>query len=502
MKVLTLNPPFLARFTRTSRSPAISKGGCVYYPLWLAFTTGVLEQEGHNVKLVDAPAASMSHEQVYDIIRDFKPELIVLDTVTASFNNDALVAAKIKEILPECFIVMVGTHVTPLPEQSLNEATAVDAVARREQDFVVRDLARELSGKKDLGKVRGLSFRAKHGKKTVIKHNEDMPWISSEELDKMKFSSEVYSRHLKIEDYFYPSVLYPEVTIVTSRGCYYRCTFCKFPQTITGHEGRSRSVKNIVDEFEWIKNNLPQVKDIMIEDDTMTQDRKRILAICKEITDRNLDVTWTCNARADLDLDVLKAMKKAGCRLMCVGYESADQGILNNIRKGTNVEKIRQFTKDSKKAGLLIHGCFMLGNKGETKETIRKTIDFAKELDPDTAQFFPTMLYPGTEAFKWAQQNGFLTSNNWSDWLLGDGTHNTNLSTDKLSSNDLVEACDRARVEFYMRPSYIVRKVVQGITHPKEFPRLFKSGKVFFKYLKQHLKNQSTQGFWTKSAST
>src|SRR3989344_5957890 len=167
MKILTLNPPFVARFTRSSRSPAISKGGCVYYPLWLTFTTGVLEQDGHNVKLVDAPAASLSHEDVYGMAEDFRPDLIVLDTVTASFNNDKKVAEDIKKILPDTFIAMVGTHVTALPDRSLMEAPAVDAVVRGEQDFVVRDLARVLGNGRDLGKVRGLSYRTEEAKERV-----------------------------------------------------------------------------------------------------------------------------------------------------------------------------------------------------------------------------------------------------------------------------------------------------------------------------------------------
>src|SRR3989338_1374574 len=168
MKVMTLNPPFVAKFTRSSRSPAISKGGCVYYPLWLTFTTGVLEQEGHNVKLVDAPAASLSHEEVYEMVGDFRPDLIVLDTVTASFNNDKKVAEDIKQILPDTFIAMVGTHVSALPDRSLIEAPAVDAVVRGEQDFVVRDLAKVLSNGKDLSKVRGLSYR--NGEKPQAKY--------------------------------------------------------------------------------------------------------------------------------------------------------------------------------------------------------------------------------------------------------------------------------------------------------------------------------------------
>jgi len=258
---------------------------------------------------------------------------------------------------------------------------------------------------------------------------------------------------------------------------------CKWPQTLTGHSYRARSVKNVVDEFEWIAKNLPYVKDIMIEDDTLTQDRQRTIDLCKEVLDRGLNITWTCNSRADVDLETMQWMKKAGCRLMCVGFESADQQILNNIKKGTRIEKIEQFMVDSKKANLLVHGCFMLGNNGETHETIRKTVEWAKKLSPDTAQFFPLMVYPGTEAYKWAESNGFLTTTKWDEWLTAEGTHNTILNTDKLSGKELVEACDWARKEFYMRPEYIASRIKLMFTQPREAPRLLMGAKTFTKYL-------------------
>jgi radical SAM superfamily enzyme YgiQ (UPF0313 family) len=309
--------------------------------------------------------------------------------------------------------------------------------------------------------------------------------VPEEYLDKLPFVTQIWDQYLNIRDYFYPSVLYPEVTVITGRGCPFRCTFCDWPQNFTGHQFRSRSVKNIVDEFEWIKHNLPYVKDIMIEDDTFTLDRNRIKAICQEIIDRKLNVTWTVNARCDVDLESLKLMKQAGCRLVCVGVESATQEILNNIKKGTNVQKIEQFFKDTKEANVLVHACFMMGNRGETHETIQKTVEFAKKVNPDTVQFFPIMVYPGTEAYEWAKTNNFLTikAENWENWLLEDGTHNTIVSTDKLSANELVQACDDARRNFYMRPEFIAAKIWEGVTTPHEFPRLLKSGKTFFKYL-------------------
>ncbi len=489
MRIVTINPPLLIagkeqnKFSKDSRSPAVSKGGCVYYPFWLAYTTGLLESEGHDVKLVDAPARGNTNEETLRMVADFQPELVIVQTVTASFYNDIDFCEKLRTIYPNVFVALSGDHVTAMPTESINTSRAVDAVVLGELDFTARDLALALEQEHNLGTVNGLVWKRRTGNAEQIVYNAPREFASGEDLDKIPFVSKIYKKHLVIEDYFYPSVLYPEVTIWTARGCKYRCTFCKYPQLTTSHQYRARSVKSVVDEFEWISKNLPQVKDIMIEDDTFTQDRERTIAVCKEVIDRKLKITWTVNARADLDFETMDWMKKAGCRLLCVGFESGVQEILNNVKKGTTVQKIRKFMDESKKAKMLIHGCFMLGNKGETKETIKKTIAFAKDLDPDTAQFFPLMVYPGTEAFEWAKKEGFLTTQNWNEWLLPDGTHNTIISRPGLSAEELVEACDQARLAFYLRPKYVLRKVWQGISNPREFPRLVKSGFTFYKFL-------------------
>jgi radical SAM superfamily enzyme YgiQ (UPF0313 family) len=179
----------------------------------------------------------------------------------------------------------------------------------------------------------------------------------------------------------------------------------------------------------------------------------------------------------------MKKMKAAGCRLFCVGIESGTQEILDNIHKGTKIDGIRRFMRDVKEAGILVHGCFMLGCPGETKETIAKTIEFAKELNPDTAQFFPIMVYPGTEAYEWAKENDYLLTEDYSKWLTPEGVHNTLISRPGLSNKELVELCDEARRQFYLRPNYILSKLKQMIVHPRESKRILKSSKTFFKYL-------------------
>ena len=484
INVLLLNPPYFAQFSKNSRSPAVSKGGCVYYPIWLGYAAGSLEINGHHVKLIDAtaPKELISVEKVTEMVREFDPKFIIMHTVTSSVVNDSKVATHLRKEFPNSIIAMVGPHVSAVSENTLTIAPEVDLIMRKEYDLTAVEMANRIEKGHSFEEIQGITFRNKDNE--IIK-NPDAPDVPADYLDKLPFVTQVWAKHLEIKDYFYPSVLWPEVTIITGRGCPFRCTFCDWPQTFTGHNFRSRSVKNIVDEFEWITNNLPHVNDIMIEDDTFTVDRARVKEICQEVIDRKLKITWTVNSRADVDLETLKIMKKAGCRLVCVGVESASQEILNNIKKGTSTQKIEQFFKDTKEANVLVHACFMMGNRGETKESIQQTVEFAKKLNPDTVQFFPIMVYPGTEAYEWAKTNNFLTikAENWENWLLEDGTHNTIVSTDKLTAAELVDACDDARRNFYMRPEFIAAKIWEGITTPSEFPRLVKSGRTFFKYL-------------------
>lgn len=476
-----LNPPFLENYSRASRSPAVTKGGTLYYPLWLAYATGVMEKEGHEVKLIDAPAENISLGNTLEIIEKFKPKLVVIDTSTASVHSDVKVLKKIKE-KHSCFCVLVGTHVSVLSGQVLRMSDKIDAIARHEYDYILRDLAKELKNEKpNLRNVKGLSFM--ENKKLI--HNMDAPFIQN--LDEIPFVSEVYKKHLKIENYFYAANLYPEITIVAGRGCNFRCVFCLMPQTMTGRSYRTRSIENVVSEFEYIKKTFPQVKEIFLEDDTFTADKQRVRELCNEMIKRKINITWSTNARADVDFETLKKMKQAGCRLLCVGFESGNQKILNNIKKGTKLETIRQFMKDTKKAKVLVHGCFMLGNKGETKETIAETVKFAKELDPDTAQFFPIMVYPGTEAYDYFKNRGFLLSEDYTKWLDKEGMHNCMISRPWLTNKELVKLCNNARMEFYMRPKYIFQKIVQAIRHPKEIPRLFKAGRTFSRHIIENI---------------
>jgi len=473
MKILALNPPFLKRYSRQSRSPCVAKGGTFYMPYFLSYMTGVLEKNGFEVALIDAVAKDWSREQTVKFAEEFDSQLIVIDTSTPSIVNDMQVADALKATLPHVHINLVGTHPTALPEQVLEQCKA-DSVCRGEYDYTVLDLAKKIESGGDLRTIDGLSFR--FGGKII--HNKPRPLIQN--LDELPFVSEVYKKHLNIHDYFYASLRHPQVTILTSRGCPFSCVFCNIPFKASY---RARSPENVVEEFEYIQNELPEVKEVMLEDDTLPVSKERTLKICKLLKERGINLPWSCNARVDTDFETLKAMKEANARLICVGFETPVQEVLDNVRKRTNREIQIEFMRNARKAGILVHGCFILGLPGDTKETIQKTIEFAKELDPDTAQFYPIMVYPGTEAYEWAKKNNFLVTEDYSKWLTPDGLHNTVVSRPGLTNQELVQMCDEGRKAFYLRPSYVFSKVKQMITHPSESKRILKAGKVFFKFL-------------------
>jgi anaerobic magnesium-protoporphyrin IX monomethyl ester cyclase len=468
MRVLLLNPPFHPRFSRSQRSPARTKSGNLYYPIWLGYATGVLEQAGHEVRLVDAPARGLSRYQTVRLAVDFRPQLLVLDTSTPSILNDLDVAQSLRTALPRphTFLTAVGTHASALPTETLVQAPWLDGLARREYDYTLRDLAATLATGDDLRSVLGLSYWSSE----EIVHNPPRPELTAAELDAIPFVSRIWQRHVHIPDYFYSITPHPQITIVTGRGCPYKCDFCVWPQVLTGHGYRRRSVENVIEEFLWIGHHLPGVH-VFLEDDTLTVNKKRCHELAEGLLRAGSRVRFTANARADVDYETLLALKRAGLRMVCTGFESADNGILQTIEKRLRVEQARQFVEDAKRAGVLVHGCFMVGNPGETRQTLQQTLDFARQISPDSAQFFPLMVYPGTKAYDRAVAEGALVSRDWGRWLTTDGLHNTVIDRPELPAAELVAWCNYARRRFYLRPQYLGRKLWQGLRDRHEMRR-------------------------------
>ncbi len=476
-KVTFLNPPFHKNYSRPQRSPAVTKSGTLYYPLWLASAASLAAEEGFEIDFIDAPADGCSLEEVIKRINDFSPEMVVLETSTPSIYNDVNTAAEIKKAVPKAFTLLVGTHVSALPEESLKLNDSVDAVAIGEFDDTVAETALALTKGGKLSKIKGLCF--KESGKTI--RTRERPPVR--DLDALPFVSKIYKRFLDTGNYFNPNALYPMVTITTSRGCPYQCTFCVYPQTMMGNKLRIRSVSNVVDEIEYIVNNFRNVKALFFEDDTFTAIKKRCADISNEILRRGIDISWTANARADLDFKTMTIMKKAGCRCLCAGFESGSTHLLDNIKKKIKRDDMLRFMENARTAGILIHGCFMVGLPGETKETMNETLTLAKRLNPDTVQFYPIMVYPGTEAYRWYKERNLIATDDFSKWLTHGGLHNTVIATQELSSEELVNFCDYARRSFYLRPQYLFYKLRQTLNNREERKRNLKSAKTFIKYL-------------------
>lgn len=478
MHIIFINPPFKAeygKFSRESRSPAITKSGALYYPLWLIYAAAYCKEKEHSVDFIDAPAKPLDDVQTLEIIQTLQcPErsLFVYGTSTPSIKSDVAFAEKVKAMYPKSFNLLVGTHPTACIDETLKYSDAIDALAVGEYDFIVENLAVALDSNQPLSSVKGLAFRNEKGE---IVRTPSAALI--EELDKIPFASKFIKEYLNEKDYFFAAATYPMIQIFTGRGCPCKCNFCVYPQTIHGHRYRARSPQNVVEEFAYITENFPDVKEVVLEDDTFTIDKQRVKNICNLLIGLGIHkrLKWLCNARVNtLDLDTMKLMKKAGCRLIIPGIESGNQEILNNIKKGTKVEQVYPYVKNAKKAGILIHACYMVGNMGETKETMMDTLKLALKLNTDTAQFFPLIPYPGTEAYTWAKENGYM-SIDYDKYCKEDGTHNTVLSLPHLSATEMVDFCNYARKKYYLRPRYILHRLKVGLTNPDDLKRSLKA---------------------------
>ncbi len=484
MKVFFINPPFKAeygKFSRENRSPAVTKSGTLYYPLWLIYAAAVAEKAGFEVEFLDAPAKPLNHEQSIQYVKEHgdHTKLIVINTSTPSIYNDMDFGLEVKNMYPDAKLILVGTHPSALPEETLNYNLNIDAVAKREYDNIVLEMAKAIQDKKDLSTVKGLVYRGKDGK---IHENENVAYITN--IDEIPFASKFIKEHLDVRDYFFSAAEYPEIQIFTGRGCPCRCNYCVYPQIMHGRAYRMRSPENVIEELIYIRDNFPDVKEIVFEDDTFTIDQKRVIDICNLMIENGLNkrFKWLCNARVNLNYETMKKMKEAGCRLIIPGMESGSQEILNNIHKGTTLKQIREYVKSAKKAGLLIHACYMVGNEGETKETMKETLKLALELNTDTAQFFPLIPYPGTEAYDWAKKNGYIKGT-YEEYCKPDGTHNCVINLPNISSEELVNFCDEARRKYYLRPRYIFHRLYVGIKNPEDLKRSLKAFGNIKKYL-------------------
>jgi len=456
MKTLLLNPPSFENFDggAGSRWPATREINSFWYPVWLSYPAGMLP----GSRLLDAPSHGISQAETLKISKDY--DFVALFTSSVGFESDLRLVRQMKEAKPELRIAFVGPDVQTRPAECLRASDDIDFIVRGEFDHPVVEYAQG----KTLAEIPGASYR-KNGE---IIHNPGRALLETPELDQLPFATEVYKRDLTIEKYNVPFLLHPFVSFYTSRGCPALCTFCHWPQTLSGHAWRVRSSENVATEFRQAMKLFPQAKEFFFDDDTFNIRKDRVLDLCARL--KPLGFRWSCTARVHSDYQTLKAMADAGARLLIVGFESGDAQILKNIKKGATPEMGRTFVNNCKKVGLAVHADFIIGLPGETKETIERTIEYAKELDPETLQVSVAHAYPGTELYDYAVKNGFLASETRAD---GGGHQLPHLVYPGLSLEDMMAGMNRFYDSYYLRPRVVWRIVKKALWDSHERKRLY-----------------------------
>jgi hopanoid biosynthesis associated radical SAM protein HpnJ len=471
-RIFFINPPSFEGFDggAGSRYAAKREIRSFWYPVWLAQATALCPDS----RMVDAPAANKTMEETVSMGKDF--DAAVIYTSTPGFANDMTLARSFKQQNPDMLVGMVGPHVTALPDDALAGGNCVDFVARGEFDYTVYEIARG----KPYGDLDGISY--KNGGKIV--HNPDR--LPIENLDVLPSVLDVYRRDLPIDNYYVGYLLHPYLAIHTGRGCYGRCTFCLWPQTIAGRKYRTRSPQVVIDEITRARDMFPGVKEFFFDDDTFTGKIGRAEEIARGLAP--LNITWSCSARVDVPEKTLGVMRQAGMRLVMVGLESGSDDILKNVKKGITTEQSRKFVRACKKLDIAVHANFVLGLPGETRETIRRTIAFAKELDPDTLQVSIATPFPGTEFYRQAVENHWLLD---SQVVTASGFQQAAHEFQNLSSKEMFDAVETLYRGFYFRPKPILRMLRTMVADREVCMRRLREGWEFFGYM--HKRKRESQ---------
>lgn len=439
MKVLLINPRQDTKYPQP--------------PLGLAMLAAVLEKNGHVVKILDLTALELSENAVPQTIHNEKPKIVGITAMTPTINSAISVARKVKESGSNILNVLGGAHASILPEETLKKNPAIDMIVRGEGEKTMLELVETIEGNaSDLGTVLGLTYRTKSG----VKSNPSRPPIS--DLDTLPFPA----FHL------FPRGKYrlhppfgrrsPAMPIMVSRGCPYNCIFCS--KSVFGHKYRNNSPVYVVNQIQLLIEKFG-VKEIKFYDDVFTLDRKWVIEICAELKSRNIVVPWTCETRVNLvDDELLSIMRAAGCYMIAYGVESGDEGILKDLSKNITLAQIVNAFNLTHKAKIDTVGYFMLGSPNETPETIKRTIEFAKRLNPDFVQFSLATPYPGTELSRLAAEKGCLPED-WNEYVYADlrSVQNSVFEGNNITRKELCAWNKTAYTSFYFRWAYIWRRL-------------------------------------------
>lgn len=452
--VLLINPANI-----TKKGSIWKEVSCAYPPLGLALAASLLEKNNIPVSILDLQVEPLDAEQLETKIKEINPQIIGVSSSTPVIKEAFKIAEIAKKALPEAKIVLGGIHATVMPQECI-ENKNIDIITRGESEYTFL----ELCTLNNLSKIDGITYKT-NGLTITNKDREPVKY-----LDELPFPA----YHLLPMNKYKPALgtykRLPAMIMLTSRGCPGRCTFCY--SGIKEKNIRTRSEENVIAEIKFLKEKYG-IKEINFYDDVFTLFRNKVVRLCKIIIAEGLDITWSCMTRINLiDKELLSIMKKAGCHSICYGVESADEIILKNIQKFIDLNKAREVIKMTKEAGIEVRISLMFGNPGETEETMEKTIQFALETDPDVVLFNIATAYPGTEMYEEAKTKGYLVQRDWGEYDLVNYT----LQLPGLSGEKIKEYYKMAYRRFYLRPSYILRRLskIRSFTDLKENLNAFK----------------------------
>jgi len=441
MRILITNPPWkdgdkIFKTGIKNRTPQIGSPDIYYaaFPFFQAYTAAVLQKNGHDVFMIDSLVEKIDEKKFLKKIQKINPEVVLIETSTPTVNSDLKVAEEIKKIT-DAKIIFCGAHATVYPEKILQQKN-IDIVLRGEYEYSMLDVVNSLSNGNNLTAIKGITF--KRGKQTV--NTEEREFIS--DLDLLPYPERDL---LPLEKYYDGLVGMPQVQMISMRGCPFKCGYCLWTHVIYKNLFRVRDSKKIVDEMEFIKENYSP-KYIYFDDDVFTLGPERVIDLCNEIIKRNIDIKWGAMTRPDLlNETIMKKMCDAGCVALKIGVESANPLILKSIPKPANINKIRDVFQAAKKIGIRTQALYTLGLPGDTKKTIKKTIEFAKNLS-DKAQFLLITPYPGTPYYEMYKKNGWLIDpEKWDIFQ----PYSASIKLPNLSPEDLKELQREAYRQFY-----------------------------------------------------
>jgi radical SAM superfamily enzyme YgiQ (UPF0313 family) len=433
---------------RNARCDFVSLSKSSWFPIWLAQAGAYLSGLGHTTKLLDAQVSGLTRAETYQIFRDFRPDLTVIYSGRLSEDSDVEFADQLaKDGSP---LLFVGPYASINPQALLTKSKFAKGVVQKEFELPLREF---LDGYA-LNTIKNLHFRADDG--TVIS-NELRPLYRTEILDQFPPTSPYFHQQLRIEDYKTPSELYPFIDVMSGRGCAWgRCNFCLWVQTfVNGSVYNQRSIQHFMEEFRYLRDHVSQIRGVMIQDDMLTN--KRATEISEALLHEGIKLRWSCYAKPNskLSQETLNLMAKSGCLNLHVGFESGDDEVLKNIDKGSTVEDAKVFAEMAHKAGLQIHGDFAFGHFGETRESMMRTLDLARAINPHTAQFQIMIPFKGTKFWEQLEGASAFDSNGEPSYEASGG----------VTSDEVRAFAKFAYRKFYFSPAYF-RKI---LANPRDY---------------------------------